>query len=69
MSTICVVVMATYGRTLCWEKKNTVPKTGWCLLSEKKKKQKKTSVEGAPAVEASYILGTLPMRRGWGLSP
>ena len=24
MSTICVVVMATYGRTLCWEKRNTV---------------------------------------------
>ena len=28
MSTICVVVMATYGRTLCWEKRNTVPNTG-----------------------------------------
>ena len=27
MSTICVVVMATYGRTLCWEKRNTVPNT------------------------------------------
>ena len=26
MSAICVVVMATYGRTLCWEKRNTVPK-------------------------------------------
>ena len=24
MSTICVVIMATYGRTLCWEKRNTV---------------------------------------------
>ena len=39
------------------------------LLSEEKNRQKKTSVEGAPAVEAGYILGTLPMRRGWGLSP
>ena len=28
MSTICVVVMATYRRTLCWKKRNTVPNTG-----------------------------------------
>ena len=28
MSTICIVVMATYGRTLCWEKRNTVSNTG-----------------------------------------
>ena len=27
-STICVVVMATYKRTLCWKKRNTVPNTG-----------------------------------------
>ena len=27
-STICVVIMATYGRTLCWKKRNTVPNTG-----------------------------------------
>ena len=36
---------------------------------EKKQKTKKTSVEGAPAVEAGYRLGTLPTRRGWRLSP
>ena len=28
MSTICVVVMATYVRTLCWKKINMVPNTG-----------------------------------------
>ena len=28
MSTICVVGMATYGRTLCWNKRNKVPNTG-----------------------------------------
>ena len=28
MSTIFVVVMATYRRTLCWKKRNTVPNTG-----------------------------------------
>ena len=27
-STFCVVIMATYGRTLCWKKRNTVPNTG-----------------------------------------
>ena len=42
---------------------------GVLLSEEKKTKTKKTSVEGAPAVEVGYILGTLPMRRGWGLSP
>ena len=42
---------------------------GVLLSEEKKKKKKKTSVESAPAVEASYKLGTLPTRRGWGLSP
>ena len=31
--------------------------------------EKKTSVGGAPAVEAGYRLGTLPTWRGWGLSP
>ena len=34
MSTICAVVMATYGRTLCWEKRNTVPNTGGVFAVE-----------------------------------
>ena len=40
-STICVVLMATYGRTLCWKKRNTVPNTGGCLLSGKKNKYRR----------------------------
>ena len=27
-STTCVVIIETYGRTLCWKKRNTVPNTG-----------------------------------------
>ena len=64
-STICVVIMATYGSTLLEEKKHG-PEHRWVFAVGG---EKRTSVGGAPAVEAGYRLVTLPTWRGWGLSP
>ena len=46
-STICVVVMATYGRTLCWKKRNTVPNTGGVFaVGEKNKCRRRACCQG-----------------------
>ena len=70
ISAICVVI---YGNvrthTLLEEKKHGPENRLVFAVGGKKNKKQKTSVEGAPAVEASYRLGTLPTWRGWGLSP
>ena len=66
-STICVVVMAKYGRTLCWKKRNTVPNTGGCLLSGQRNATPNTG--GVFSVGQYSRPWTLPTRSDYGVRP